>query len=481
MLHFLRALRAIGLPTRTVVLATLSTLLLPVATADVLTTTDGRTFEGNTLSDTADAATFETMISGIKATLTFKRSQIKSLEKKSLAARFFEEAETTPPTATAPTQADSGLYLEIPIRGAFRETIFAQAVRSTLAHAKLKKVRHVVFTVDSTGGPIDEAAAIYKTLQQFKGNFRYHAILDKCLGGALVIPFQSETIHIRPGATIGGIDQDWESVPRKYAGQEEAVVRAQIADNLAAEARRRGRPGFFIRAMINPNESLAAWTDNSGQIVFGPTPPADLPSDAAIFVHPAGSPLVLTFDQAITLGMPGFEGGPDKLGAALGVANWKEESSYGRDTMNRHVAQRQRRIANAQAAFEDNVTRNIRMRESTNSAIEHNLKQAAAWNPTEASYATISKYWNAYWDPEATFDTSLWTPESRQRWRDRTEACMYYLSQARAGIQSMMRLDKEALTLGLSSTYQEDQLKFMLDDVESKLTMLRRHQNRAGQ
>jgi len=448
--------------------------------ADIVSLRDGRKLEGVVLSQEGEQIQFDTVISGIRARVTFKKSDVASIEEKPVPEGFFEAAEGGHGPEAAGSQAVN-LYLEIPVQGRLGETVFAQALRSTLAHAKLKGVKHIVFAVDSPGGAIDEAAAIYRTMLQFGDDLTYHSIVRSCTGTCLVIPFLSETIHLQPGGKVGGSDQPWDKLPRRFAAQEEAVARAQIADDLAAEARRRGRKGDIIRAMIDPSDALAAWQIAEGEIVTGAAVPEDVPADRVIFRNERGAVLVLTFEQASRLGVPSIDGGADKLGAVLGLSNWKEYSSYGRDAMNRAVAARQRRAANAQTKFEDNVTRNIRMRETTKRAIEHNLKQAATWNPTDASYAKLSAYWNAYWNPEATWTTNLWTPESQRRWRDRTEACLYFLARARDGVQSMMRLDKEAVSLGLSPTFQQQDLEFMLEDIRVKIDMLKRNRYRVGE
>lgn len=449
-----------------------------VASADVLTLKDGREFEGRSIETNGETVQFETVLSGIRATLSFKQKNVKSLETKPLPPGLFESAERQP--ATAPAVEAAALYLEIPVRGRFREMVFASAIRSALARAKLNKVKHIVFTVDSPGGDIDEAAAIYKTLDQFRPDCTYHCIIQNCTGSALVVPFLSETIHFQTGATIGGSDSPWETMPRKYASQEEQVVRAQIAEDLSAVARRRGRKGELIKAMIDPAHALAAWVDENGEIASGPRPPDGLPAERLIFETQPGAVLVLSFEQIRRLGAPAIGGGPEKMGALLGLAGWREESSYGRDTMNKAIASRQRRENSAQAKFEDEVTSNIRMREATKRAIEHNLKEAALWNPTDASYQSISKYWNAYWDPDVTWDTHVWTPESRRKWQSRTDACLYYLTSAKSGIESMAKLDKKAVSLGLSPTFNEQDLAFMADDVNTKIAMLKRSAGRIG-
>jgi hypothetical protein len=465
-------------------------LLLPlVCLADVVTLNDGRRFEGQTLSEKNDFIVFDTLISGIRAKVSFKRSDVKSVEKSALPDGFFNDSENEPRAAgTQASAKEPTLYLEVPINGRFKEQVFARVVRSSLVYSKARSIKHVVFTVDSTGGALDEAGMVARAMRDFNDVLTYHAIIRNCTGEAVIVPFMCDTMHVLPGATVTGLVQKLEGLPFKYAKQDEAVVRLQIADDLVEAARKRGRKGDIIRAMVDPADPLAAWLDSNGKVVMDHTPPKDLPSERLIFAHQAESVLTLTYEQICKLGVPTIEGGPAALGDLLGLPNWKEESAYGRDAANRAIAMERQKASNAQskaaaaqAKYEDDVSRNIRMRDITQRAIESNLKQASTWNPTTASYKTLSQYITWGWDPNTQWDTHIWTPDSQARWRSRSEACAYFLNRAADGIKTMMKLDAEAVKLGLSPTFKEGDLQFMLDDVNVKREMLRRGQFRVGE
>lgn len=460
-----------------------------VIRADVVTLNDGRRFEGQTVSEKNDLILFDTLISGIRAKLSFKRSDVKSVEKKALPDGFFDDSENEPGAAgTQASAKEPTLYLEVPINGRFKEQVFARVVRSSLVYSKARNIRHVVFTVDSAGGALDEAGMVARAMRDFSEALTYHAIIRNCTGEAVIVPFMCDTMHVLPGATVAGLVQRLEGLPFKYAKQDEAVVRSQIADDLVEVALRRGRKGDIIRAMVDPIDPLAAWLDANDKVVMGRTPPADLPSDKLIFANQAESILTLTYEQISKLGVPTIKDGPAALGDLLGLPNWREESAYGRDAANRAIAMErqkastaQTKAAAAQAKYEDDVSRNIRMRDVTKRAIESNLKQASTWNPTSASYKTLSQYVTWGWDPNTQWDTHIWTPDSQARWHSRSEACAHFLNRAADGIRAMMKLDKEAVKLGLSATFKEGDLRLMLEDVNVKLEMLRRGQFRMGE
>jgi hypothetical protein len=475
------SMNASGCFRSTIVLTILSTAMMVASSAhaDVVTLSDGRQFEGLVRSDQGDTIRFETVVSDTRVTIEFKRSDVKSVDRKPVPDELFESAagehRIAPPPAS---QQATTLYLEIPIVGRFRETVFVQAIRSTLAYAKKKGINHIVFNVDSDGGAVEDAGAVYKTLTEFAGTLHYHAVIRKCLNDAIVIPFLCETVHLLPDAVIGGTSQKMENLPRKFGTKDEQLVRSQIAGDLYDAARKRGRDGRLIRAMIDPEQPLAAWIDDKRDLAMGTAPPQNITPDRVIFQVGPGSVLQLTFDQARRLGVPTITGGADRLGHELNLPGWREESSYGRDAMNRVIAGRKRAASSAQAKYEDKLTQNIRMRETASRAIEVNIKQAAQWNPTSDSYSKLSAYWG--WELGLDFDIQLWTPESRARWRDRSDACLYFLTKAQDNIKLMIRLDKEAVPMGLSPTFKADDLAYMLEDVSMKVQMLARHRNRAG-
>lgn len=454
---------------------------VPPARADVITLHDGRVFEGTVYAEKDGAILFDTVVSGIKARLTFDKAGIKSIDKKAAPATP-DSVELDPSLSGARTRSDApALYLEIPITGRFKEQVFVQAIRSTMAYAKLHNVKHIVFTVDSSGGAVDEAGAIYRNVAEFENVITFHAVIANCTGEAVIVPFMCRTMHIQAGATVGGLGQKLENLPGRFAVKDEEVVRTQIAEDLAAAARQRGRKGEIIRALVDPAVTLAAWVDDAGEVQLDRIAPGNIPADRIIFADGPDQVLTLSYEQATRLGVPTIKGGVAALGPLLGLPGWREESSYGRDTMNKAIAARRRRANNAQSKFEDDVARNIRMRDMTSRAIESNLKQAATWNPTESSYQSLSGYFNPLWDSASQWDGSLWTPESRQKWKNRTDACVHFLSKAKSGIEAMSRLDREAVTLGLSPTFKPGDLDTMLDDVDVKLKMLAAARNRTGE
>lgn len=473
---------------RTVVISVLCLLGVSSTSADIVKMNDGREFEGTIVEETSGTIRIDAMVSGIRATLTLNVVEIKSSEKKSVSGRFYE-----PPKAAKRISdpknfgVDDTLYLEVPIVGDFGKTVVREGVSAALAYSRAHRIGHVVFIVDSKGGDLDETSAIHKLLGAYDSQLAYHAIIRNCRDDALVIPVWCDTVSLLPGATVGGTDRHLASTSDKTKGEDEAVLRQQIATEAAQVARKRGRPGYIIKAMIDPAEVLVAWKEGDGELKFGESAPDSVSkSDVKLSVK-AGELLTVNYKQAIAIGMPPFNGRTVDLGKALGIESWKTESDYGHKAMTKAAKNRAKSESRAKSVFDTKVKNNIARRETTERFIAHNMKQAANWSPNKASYATYKSYsnrWNWGWgrgygnyDVEE-YETNRLTAESRRKWQHRTDASIHYLRETRKGCLSMRRLDKEAKSIGLKTSYKDGELDLMIKDIEKKVVYLIEHRRR---
>jgi hypothetical protein len=108
------------------------------------------------------------------------------------------------------------------------------------------------------------------------------------------------------------------------------------------------------------------------------------------------------------------------------------------------------------------------------------MKQAAQWDPTKGDYETYAAYWGWAWGSAYSTETTVWTRESQQKWRTRTDATMYYLKNAAKGLVAMKKLDAEAEKLDLEPTFPKGEIDAMLRDLQVKLTALERHKDKTG-
>lgn len=460
----------------------LAFLFTPATFADVVKLKDGRQFEGTIVGDNEATLSIDTVVSTIRVTLKLDKGEIETHEKKPVPAGFYDPPPAAPRVSDPTKFEDPGsVYLEVPIRGAFGKEVRASGVRAVLTYARAHRIGNIVFTIDSTGGDLDEAQEIYQLLKSQLGKIRLHAIVQNCQGDALAVPSACDTINLLPGSKIGGLGRRLAEISDKLAKEDEGVLRRQLANDLEATAQERGRSGRIIRAMVDPTTKLAAWRDENNEPTLGTMVPEGTAKDRVIFEDGPESVLMLSYEQAVALGLPPFKGGAQDLGKLLDISQWQSESDFGFRTMAKAADDAAKQEAGAHAAFSAKVKNNVTRRETTERSMESNMKQAAEWAPTKESYATYKSYathWNWGYGYGGSYDTNRLTAESRKKWRDRTDACMHYLIEARSAMKTMKRLDAEALTLGLQPNYKTGELDQMIEDIEVKVTYLNNHRIR---
>ena len=459
------------------------------AFADVIIRNDDHRFEGEIIAEDKGTVSIDTVIATIRTVLKVKRSDIKSLEKKAVPPGFFDpppapERQSDP---TAFATADTP-YLDIPIVGRFGKDVHGQGIRAALTYASRYRIRHIVFFIDSQGfNDLDEAIDAFRALKSYGDRLTCHAVIRNCTGDALAIGLMCETLHVVPGGRIGGAPGRLSDASRKIAAGDEEVVRQQMAHEASRLMQERGKPGRAIRKMIDPAEPLACWLDDSGQPAFGAEPAADLAAERLVFRSGPGEVLVVDAGALAKLGLPPFEGGVAGLGEALGLPGWKAESDYGRKVMATTAARKTQEAEEKSARFAHVVQTNIARREMTDRALQHNIQEAAKWNPTNDSYATYSHRWRWGWggrwrwrDDDYDEPSNLFTQDSRKKWQMRTDASLMYLQRAAQAASAMKRLDDEALKLGLEPTYKPGELDEMITDTAAKFAALKAHRDKRG-
>jgi hypothetical protein len=449
----------------------LAACLGPGVRADVVEMSDGRRFEGEIVNQDAVSVTIDTKVTPtIRTTLRLDRGEVASIERKPLPPGFFDPPPVAPRVSDPQDQAPQDtLYLEIPIKGEFGKDVYAGGVRDALRYCKRYRISHIVFDIDCRGGDLDEVSATWDLLRRDRRMFTYHAIVRDCLGGALAIPIWCDSIFVAPGAELGGSPQLPKADRASDRRLADEIILAQIANDVVRQAQLDGHVALIVRAMIDPAHMLAGWRDEDGEIMVGADPPAGLPRGRLIFEVEAGTALVLNHDQAVELGIESMPGGIEGLGKILGLFNWKAESDYGRQAMADAVVRRQAEADKAQAKFAEQVEENIRRREILERNLEESLKRAAEWNPVNASYDYYSRRWGWGWGRSR----GGMTYDSRQRW-------MSYLLQAAKTVTALEKLDREAVKLGLETTFQGSDLAWVKTDIQTKYNELQADRLRRG-
>ena len=379
--------------------------------------------------------------------------------------------------------ANDTLYLEVPIHGQLGAEVRADGVGAAVRYAERHGIGHVVFTIDSPGGTVDEASRIYQLLRKSQGRVQYHALIRDCRGAAIAVALWCDSIFVEPGAVIGGSeDLQFERNPDASDLQKQ-VVQSQVATEVANEARRRGGEGHIVLAMLDPRQQYAAWIGEDGQLLDGYKPPAGTEAERVVFEVGPDELLQLSAEQCEMLGVPIVEGGVAALGDLLDVTDWIAESDYGLESMRRSQMSGEKQEAQHQARYEAQCRKNIERREKTARYIENNIEQAKQWDPFEGQYATyggVVREKHGYLRVSGG-TTPYYTSQSKRDWRYRSDTCIAYVEKALNGAYSMRTLDDEAEKLGLEPTYGRQSLNELIQEMTVHLDYLRKNRNRKGQ
>jgi hypothetical protein len=380
--------------------------------------------------------------------------------------------------ATAGAQENP--YLEIPLSGRIGDQITARGLEDALKAAQCLGARHIVFSIDSQGGNQLEARELYNLLSRFDKTLRFHAIVREATGVAVAPLVWCESILVRPGAKIGGVNLEIDET--RYPGIETSVVLLNLALNAGEEAKRHGRSAELVQAMIDPGQPVNGWRDSAGRVQISRWMPDTVHRADFIVQHSAGSVLTLTDRQAVELRFARpFDGDADGLGRELGLMGWTSMGDAGRSAMNdASVAEKVKVHAARSDRQQFLIGQNRRRRAATKASIERFLSLGHEWHPKLGKYSTYKEtchWWDTYWDG-CGVDTGRLTPEARRTWKDRTDLTIQALSKARGGVLEMKQLEKEARELGQEPLYPEGKLEEMRLDLELKIAMLVRERDK---
>ncbi|HZN58691.1 MAG TPA: hypothetical protein VFD71_11500 [Planctomycetota bacterium] len=458
--------------------ATLAAALLAfvsaAATADVVTMKDGRRLEGILLHDEDGVVRFDAKVSNTRATLNLPRAEIENIEKRPVPDSFFDAPPAEARRSDPKNFKDSrGVYLEVPIIGAIGKEVQAEGVSRVLAYAKRHGIPHVVFTIDSAGGSIDEAKEIYGLLRQYRESVQYHAVVRRCEGEALAVGVWCRPILLLPGGVISGLKSKAQA---DSDADEEDIVRSRMAERIISDTQAMGPAAGIIRALVRPGETLSAWKDESGTLQLGEEPPVN--ASEVILRVGKGDVLTLTREMGLALGMIRFEGSAKDVGAVLHVKEWAPESTYGGDTMTRVADDVAKKAAAKQATQDAKVKRVMSRRSDVEAHIRDSFQKAAEWDPKKETYSTYAEHYDLGYGWTGGWTSNKWTPESQRKWASRSEACMSYLLEAVKGLRAMKKLDPEAVKLGLDPLYQPGEIDRILMDLQARYTYLQKNREK---
>lgn len=416
---------------RTAILVAAILAMAAGAAADEVRLTNGQVVVGRIVRQTSAFVTIETMLNGKRATLTYSRTQIRSVMRGEIPDSFFEAPEEpspappprpateTEPEATAnegdeevgaappPGPAgDAVRYMVVPLKGGVGREITARGVRDALRLAKRQRLNAVVFVIETDGGLVADADAIARVMDEERGELKYYAVVSKAISAGIWPLSRADRIFFEPGGIAGSAVAYSASSTGEVAV--DAKFNAAIAAGLASAAEARGQSGHIYRAMVLMEASLYHWRDADGTVrVSASRPPHEVVGPVEM-VSPTAV-LALTAKQAAEIGfaveLPSKE--LSAIGPLIGAAKWEAAAAQGLGPM----LTAQREIERRQKAKEDAEKRILELR-----AQVVDLARQAPTLRDAALSADPSRITVYYRDGTGTL-----SPESQLKWRKQTD------------------------------------------------------------
>lgn len=324
-----------------------------LSNADILTLKDGTVYEGVITKETRAQVVIEITIANIKTTKTFARYKVKSIEHKPVetAQDATDQVDTddkvdsddttnTPRTTDRPRRntarkrtprpsADSlNNYIIVPIKGTIGEETNSNGLKKTLQLASRKRIKHIVFVIDSPGGYVYDAVETLKVLKEYDDALVYHALVEEgAISAASVYVAAADDIFVRPGARVGGAVA-YTNDKTNNAKEVDAKFNSIWAAEIAARAESKGYPAEIFRAMVVLDAEV--WMNKEGEITStrptGRTGAQQIDSRRTI--------LTIRAAQMVQAGMAKeFTGNIKELGEALDLTDWVEVSGIGSRSM----------------------------------------------------------------------------------------------------------------------------------------------------
>lgn len=229
-----------------------------------------------------------------------------------------------PPPAASQTQKGPADYVIVPLEGTFGNEILASGVGKVLKTAKARKIKHVVFVIDSGGGFVSTARALSLVLQQYKADFTYHVIIKQAVSASMWILANCDHWYTAPSGAAGAAVSYSHDVQTGEVSVD-AKINAAIAAELAALGESKGHSGDALRAMV-VMDSVLYWNGSK-----------DNPQLSAIenpgwtCVDNGKTVLACSVSQLVEWGMaePLGSGDPAEIGRKKGYATWTSAGPLG--------------------------------------------------------------------------------------------------------------------------------------------------------
>jgi hypothetical protein len=435
-----------------VLLIWLVVAVIPAA-GDEIVLRRGDVIVGRIVSQNAVNVTIDTMVNGVRATLTFPRSQIRTIERGDIPDSYFdvpepvedelsegfddgvEEPGELPGDSSVTARTVDAVpgalrYLAIPLQGEVGREITARGVRDALRMARRAQADAVVFVIETDGGRVIEADAIARVIEVERDNLRIFSVVSRAISVGIWPLSRSDRIFFEPGATAGAAVTYAHS--RSTGSVEvDAKLNAATAARLVAAAEARGQSGCIYRAMVLMEAGLYRWTDAEGRVHVANTPAPPDAIDSVQIVSETGV-LAITTRQAVELGFAEELPGRDlaAIGDLIQAPGWVligENAALAMHQAQRDLERRARSVELAQ----DRIRRTRERVAELASQVEQGRAYAIAADP-----GRLRIYHRG--------SSGTMTPESQMRWRQQTDEAVAKWNGVLASIGQLRTAERRA-------------------------------------
>lgn len=401
------------------------------ARADVLVTTDGRSFEGKVISKDPSQVVFEAHRYGSVIRMSFKTDEISSITEGEIKPTNKPAATSGPTTKDAssgsaakpakltvdlppepeapPVVAYTGpTYYVIPLRGMVGKLLIAKNLEKSFADAAKRKPTVVVLDMNSGGGMINEVEPLVEAIRMAQKTMRVVVWVRKdAISAAAITSLACKEIYMHPTANIGAATAFAmvEGMPEDISEKMQSIWRARA--RTAAEVG--GHNPLIALSMIDNGMELYIETVADKKVIKeGRLDPSRVDEKHKILSR-RGRLLTMTATDAIDCGLA-IAKAEDyaELGKAMGMADWKECKGLGEplaDQWDATIKKVESEIKRLRDAFRDSI------------------RQAEENDPSQFTYTIYAT-------------SRQFTPESKRKWADRSTICSRFLTQAAQAAQA---------------------------------------------
>jgi len=319
----------------TVASVVLASAIAQGARADVLDTTDGRTFDGTLISKTPEEIIFEVQRFGAKAKMRFDPKIVASIREGVSSAPAAAPAATKPapapaagtagaaPTAPPVVKHKDPVYYRIPLRGEVGSTFVADILEKSLADAATRSPTAVVLEIDSPGGQVGEVDKLIGAIAKYKKQLRIIVVIRRAISAAAITALTADEIYMHEAATFGGATAyrlTASGIPENINEKMQSIWRAR--GRSAAEIG--GHSPLLAEAMIDGSTAVYLQEAGGKKVMSLTREPG------AVLFKPSGRLLTMTAQESVQCGMArGIVHDLAELGTAVGHPRWTECEGVG--------------------------------------------------------------------------------------------------------------------------------------------------------